>query len=113
MCSFFFNVISYMLFSYIIWILLFFVFFFYLYLFSFFFFFFSFYFFFFFYHFHKMFCYYYVGHFVLFCSLLLQQPVTKINHAVVIIGGFGIGKDIVLEFLKYAVCLCNFIYVYG
>jgi len=47
-------------------------------------------------------------HFILWCAYRVQRPNIKINHALVLGGGQGIGKDSLLEPVKYAVGHWNF-----
>jgi hypothetical protein len=46
--------------------------------------------------------------FIHWCAQRVQQPHVKINHAIVMGGAQGIGKDTILEPLKQAVGPCNF-----
>jgi hypothetical protein len=47
-------------------------------------------------------------HFLYYCAHRVQRPAEKINHAIVLGGGQGIGKDTLLEPLKAAVGPWNF-----
>lgn len=48
-------------------------------------------------------------HIVGFCAQRTQQPMIKINHGLVLAGNPGIGKDTILEPLRYAVGPWNFV----
>jgi hypothetical protein len=48
------------------------------------------------------------GHIVLWLAQWVQQPTNKINHALVLGGAQGIGKDTMLEPVRYAVGQWNF-----
>lgn len=50
----------------------------------------------------------YAGHIILFFAHCVQRPGVKINHALVLAGAPGIGKDTMLEPLKRAVGTWNF-----
>jgi hypothetical protein len=52
-----------------------------------------------------------VGHIVNYCAHRVQRPQDKINHALFLGGEQGIGKDTILEPVKYAVGPWNFIEV--
>jgi hypothetical protein len=48
------------------------------------------------------------NHIIKWCAQRIQQPGQKINHALVIGGAQGIGKDLMLEPLRYGVGKCNY-----
>jgi Family of unknown function (DUF5906) len=51
------------------------------------------------------------GHVIRWCAQRVQRPADKINHALVLGGKQGIGKDTLLEPVKYAIGAWNFLEV--